>query len=665
MKKYLILLIVSIFMFNIGCTKTNDIVNESEAVNEGNSIVTKSVDNDTGENERLDETTERKTKKIQVVVDALNVRMDADIESEKIGSVFLGSVYEVIDEKNLGSEIWYQVSYEDHFGWIAGWFCEETELEIMVFQRNECPKIAISNYYHIDDIIPFDSLKSDEYDVYLDDEKVISDIYLTETGRHILYIKTEGKQSPNYEFSVVGSDTYMVYETTSFGSEIIGVQMKSKSKDRNYKAGYLTYTDDLELWVEVRMDDEIGYIMISDEDSSLYTLESLYVLAGKRSIEFSVPNKPVFFEHLNGNYYQINIEDRKWLVNIKSGANVEYDRQVAFIDDQVVLYQYPFDFFALGKNEVYDLKIVDLSETEHVVYEYDGKFAYIAGNSNEDSIDFSGSFVMGSYSAEPWYYIDTQIMEETVELRLINDKWVMTVIESPLKDIKDEEVVVYSEFLNFDSEIGTYMVSECKSIEFMNTYDIINDQYALWFEVILSDGSKGYAHRPERTYERRGHLTTIEMHLVKEDGTTYYFEPFYDYMTGDWYLDKGLEKIDSYIITTLWEGSYSTILPKDGSEEMSYMDTKFIEMADNKVIIYQFGYYDEYTNFSIHRMEDKKLIEEYQMPEGWYSLGDLEIVNEGLITFTIMEREDKYLSSLKHSDDGWQIETTYEFEGEN
>lgn len=668
MKKYITLIIVIIFILSIGCTKTNDADVDNEAVNNGSAVIESEAENATETNvETTDEQSDDEVKKAQIAVDALNVRENADIESEKIGSVFLGSVFEVLEEKTVDSEVWYKISYEDGFGWIAGWFCDETDLDVVTFDRDECPRLNISKYYYMNDVIIYNSIKNKDYEIYLNDELVDSNINLTETGKHELHVKIGDKQSPNYEFSVVSSDTQMVFGAPSYDSEIIGVKMKSNKADRIYKAGYLTQSDDLEFWAEVVVNDETGYIMIGDKEVASYSVDALYVLANGKNTEFSVPNSLVTIEHVKDTYYQITIEERKWLVNLESGASVEVDRQMAFVgDDQVALFQYNFDFYLYAEHGTYDFRIVDLSGQEQVSYEYDGKFAYVDGNKNEDTVDFTDSFVIGSYSTKPWYYVNTHAMEETVELKYTNDKWTLNVLESPLKYVTDEEIVVYSEFLNFDSVLGSYMVSECKDIQFMNAYDIIDNQYVLWFEVTLSDDTKSYAYRQRRSYEKDNHLATIEMSLVKDDGTLYHLETYYDYMQSSYYLEEGLEALDTYIIATFLDGKNSRIIPKDGTEEYGYYLTNILKIKDSdKRIIWESGYYDEYADLSIHRIEDNKLIEEYQMPVGDYSVVNLEIVSDELITFTIVRREKKYPSSLKFAEGEWQIDTTYEFKNTN
>lgn len=68
---------------------------------------------------------------VRVEVDRLNVRKDASVESEVIGTVLKKETYEVLMEKETDLRTWYLIEYgEGEAGWIAGWYCVNDKLSI-------------------------------------------------------------------------------------------------------------------------------------------------------------------------------------------------------------------------------------------------------------------------------------------------------------------------------------------------------------------------------------------------------------------------------------------------------------------------------------------------------------------------------------------------------
>jgi len=71
-----------------------------------------------------------------IVIDSerLNVRVDADVESEKIGQVAQNESYQVIEEKyDSQMRIWYKImTSEGTKGYVAGWFCAKTNITLHV-----------------------------------------------------------------------------------------------------------------------------------------------------------------------------------------------------------------------------------------------------------------------------------------------------------------------------------------------------------------------------------------------------------------------------------------------------------------------------------------------------------------------------------------------------
>lgn len=71
---------------------------------------------------------------INVESEKLNIRVDADTESEKVGSVVRNDKLQVISEKlDAQKRIWYEVQTKDGIkGYVAGWFCAKTNITVYV-----------------------------------------------------------------------------------------------------------------------------------------------------------------------------------------------------------------------------------------------------------------------------------------------------------------------------------------------------------------------------------------------------------------------------------------------------------------------------------------------------------------------------------------------------
>ncbi len=71
-----------------------------------------------------------------IIIDSrvLNVRLDADVDSEKLGQVADNETYQVLEEKlDSQKRIWYKIqTKEGTKGYVAGWFCAKTNITIHV-----------------------------------------------------------------------------------------------------------------------------------------------------------------------------------------------------------------------------------------------------------------------------------------------------------------------------------------------------------------------------------------------------------------------------------------------------------------------------------------------------------------------------------------------------
>lgn len=71
---------------------------------------------------------------INVESERLNIRVDADTESEKVGAVVRNDKLQVLSEKlDAQKRVWYEVETKDGIkGYVAGWFCAKTKITVYV-----------------------------------------------------------------------------------------------------------------------------------------------------------------------------------------------------------------------------------------------------------------------------------------------------------------------------------------------------------------------------------------------------------------------------------------------------------------------------------------------------------------------------------------------------
>jgi len=142
MKKNVLVVAIILLLIISGCTQ--------EAVQEDNPENTGI--NQTTPGEQSDPIEDESNKDLNVIVlaSALNVRDQADLSGEVIGSVNEGDALVILETKIDESNFkWYKVSVDNLEGWIAGWYCiDENEF------RENIGRAHLLNAYdgHFDDL---------------------------------------------------------------------------------------------------------------------------------------------------------------------------------------------------------------------------------------------------------------------------------------------------------------------------------------------------------------------------------------------------------------------------------------------------------------------------------------------------------------------------------
>jgi len=681
MKKIILLMIL---LTLIGCQNTNvngvensmidGNIAENNATESTETTVGSSSNKDVSQNtseetnseevneaEEVKETEEEKLR-IQIAVDTLNVRSDAKVKSNKIGSVYHGSVYEVIDTKvNLEKETWYKIEFEDNTtGWIAGWFCQASGLESYTVGLGEIPIIEISSHYTLgSSLLKCDVLDGiDGYDLYINNQLVENSYLFEKTGTYDVYIAKDGLQSAKYTLTVIGNNFYgFIHKTQDEQSPIIGVVVNYKEVKHQVNQILMIYNNDFEFWYEINLGDQVGYLNYTSKKPIIYNIEKVTIQTDNDVFEFLgsdlIPSKSLFMDK----YLEVKGSDYI-LVNPENGNMIHSSSKIITLDDDSILIYSINPDYDYG---LYDLQIIDLSSGDfRIEYEHNQPFEYIKKSSYSNTNSYiDRPLKLGVRSIDGWHYADNITIDMICEIVKEDGDFQINILESPFINQSDKTLEVYSDFLNCETSIGTYKVSECENIKFMRIYDIIDDDYALWFEVALYDGKTGYAYRKRWEYESSGIEESTSFEIVMSDQSLQQFGGIIHWRDAIIYLESGMETLDNYILSSYFEGKGSKIINKDPDiEEFHDENSDYYRTQDKRWFI-KHDYYNSgsYFGIKIFDTQNDTLEEVFDVSSHDYSIRDLNIIDSDTITFFLRVESNNLPVTLHLVENEWVMET--------
>ncbi len=211
--------------------------------------------------------------RVIVAEDVLNMRKSPSESAEVIGKVFRGSVYEVLSEKvsdENEEQTWYQILINGQEGWIAGWFCELTDDDLIDYNsRMDQVEIDINAYYLLGHVLDFDALVDwQDYQVSYEGkdglEPVDKKLTLATAGQLVIELRDMLGRSRRLEWPILlgQEDRYMkaLYESMSFESAIIAFE-----KDVD-----LTYDETAEAFITIKDGNLMGWYKAKYKGQTVY-----------------------------------------------------------------------------------------------------------------------------------------------------------------------------------------------------------------------------------------------------------------------------------------------------------------------------------------------------------------------------------------------------------
>ncbi|MCH4888921.1 SH3 domain-containing protein [Acidaminobacter sp. JC074] len=653
MRNILMILLMSLLL--ISC-QTEE-VNEKSLPTE-DMVITQheNVENDV-EGESLVQVTEpEELQRIQVVVDALKIRQEATTDSEQVGTVFYGSVFEVLEKKkDINDDYWYRIQDGDQFGWIASWFCEATFTGLQSFDRGECYRLSLSNLYYQGSKLVKSDLVTGDVDVYIDSTRIEDDFILDSKGKHLVYTMQGGMKSPLYTIEVIGKDIYgLLYESPDSTLNAVDY-VKFKVEVDKVESIILSYSDRLNIWYEILKDNKQLYLPVKFDDFEVMTSTYQVKVADKT---FTFDRKSSLQDGLlNGQYVQFTGYENT-IINLDNGHMYQTKFGYHFLDDNhLAVYptsEYQLYGKAVGLGKV---QVVDLSKDNEVVYEYDKLCTRL--RSRDDDGKLLDELIIYSQSKNNWLYADNQEMIERGVFEKINGKWQLTSYPEDINEFVDREVTVYKDYSDRQI-IGSYMVSEL-NLRNPSIIDIIDGQYVYWFEAWNGGEVVGYIYRPKYDYEKDNFFYWQDFSLVMNSGLLYTDEQVGDESLNRRFLLSILESQGYYTLEYSYEGNYIKVLDKDNETVFERIDSRMLDFDDqNRLFVLTIPYGPGYVGLEIIKIEEGQFIEEFKIEDPEIYVSDVKIISDQEISFTI-EHNDAYPALLKYINGEWLIETDYEF----
>ncbi len=156
-----------------------------------------------------------------------------------------------------------------------------------------------------------------------------------------------------------------------------------------------------------------------------------------------------------------------------------------------------------------------------------------------------------------WERVDRQYKEINEKLTYKNGEWNLTNIDTPSSS---ENIQIYDSIGSKTQVIGSIDVTELAGhITFTDTYQLIDGELALWFEIDIANGDKAYAYRGLRDLEQPYYDNNygVEFHLIMENGE---YLTIKDHLSNahDYYLRDNLGEIGYYCLYQTYDGEGHT-----------------------------------------------------------------------------------------------------------
>ncbi|MBI9012081.1 MAG: SH3 domain-containing protein [Clostridiales bacterium] len=220
----------------------------------------------------------------------------------------------------------------------------------------------------------------------------------------------------------------------------------------------------------------------------------------------------------------------------------------------------------------------------------------------------------------------------------------------------EEEVTLYEEVGKLSTHVSEMSVSHRNDIEFLETYQIIEDKIHLWFELKLDD-QVYYIHRPFRENEYTGYDYFNRLYyIVLEDETIVEQDVIMD---ATYYYVRDDLGVLGYLSTYFsWEeGAFGRLLNMKTGEAFRTIEEVYLSPDKNHFFSYKGGYIMPELEFGIYSIDKDHIEELFTMRYGSWFLIDFEWENNTCLKMTIKDDTTslEYDIYLELEGDSWVL----------
>jgi len=656
-KVFIVVLIVLTFIL-MGCETDEITPNEVVQIEE-------ETDVDVSQEETIEEKTETTINRVKVMVDVLNLRTAPTVNSEKIGEVYLQSVYEVIESETVNDEIWYKIRAGDHQGWIASWFCEETFLEAYeVIKMNE-DGLVLENYYEVGTsvILKEHILSQYPYEIYINDHLIEETYTFISEGEYeyytVLYDELgRGVKTRKSQLQVVGNTDYLCYESPDRTSKVI-YNITDEMEYKNVYGIIYDYGETLDIWYELYPPNkDVCYFLSSESIETYNSFNHIVFKINEEEFEiegeYLVPD-----QRLEDEGYFIFEGESLFIVNVNTAQTFKTNDPYHFIDDDfLIVYKDINQYVDEQEHEYSNVKIYDLmngnfdliyeDETAYVGIEYQGY--------SDNTLTFSGYGI----SENDWNFAPEDLLQETIQLQRMDNTWYRQVVSSDYDYSNPSSLMtVYKIQDETSSVIGIYDVHNVQSVSFVRLYDIIDHQLVLWFKVTLKDGTIGYTYRSRLPHEL-GYLLNSEYYYMKmADGSIMIKKASSNFWYVKTHMRDELAKFNMYLTSESYEGTTLEAYDRSTKTKVKLPFNNTVVLSPDKTkLLGTLGYYAEpESSIMILEFANDDFQELYRLDLNQIYVYNFEWLTDNSLSFILGDKDDKYDAVLELINDEWILTT--------
>ncbi len=659
--------LIFIIMFLVGC---NEVPKTPIAETEPNAVESKLLDVTNAEPSDVDPVeVVDELQKVMVIVDVLNLREEPSVLSEKLGSVYKNSVYEVLGTKVIMNddkeETWYRVHVgKETEGWIAGWFCEVTDNELDDLAIIESPSINLQLMYQTGETINKEDMVTSRYtiEVLIDDVIVEESFTFNTVGKHEIEVITYDELLR--ELSQESFDVEVYEDILGFGylkpnNTRVAVIESKDSYNLDMSSLYIDYNH--VIWCKAKLDSQILYVNTDNLDIDyFYDVKNVEIPFTKYGgltlgLKSASLNKGMMDEGF------LWIQDLGTsIINLDSGEMIELKESVEILlqDRLIINYNSYGDYSMTPDLEKTLFQIIEMTEEDFEVV-YKNTSDYIGFETIELGAD--KIVVEGYYeSKDHWQYAPENRKIDTLELTPMTDKWLCITMNSDMLYVGvTEEMTVY-ETLNENSDLlGVYNPEDVLETLYLATYDIIDDQTVMWFEVTLLDGLKGYTYRTWRDSESRSVLRNKDITFILDNGEKKIIKPLEKFWYVPLNISDTLSSLGLYTTYVWFDERVITVYDSKDGQEVDVPFNSQIELSPDKtkVLATTWHYGEPVTTIRLYNIKNKELEEIYIHEFIEFNAYEFKWIDNQSISFTKGSTEGKFKKTITFIDEQWHLST--------